>query len=676
LKPISTTTTQIDTLPGREYQFSISPANAAFVMRSMADLYSNRELACIREYSTNARDAHIEAGKADVPIEVTLPTLLNPTFRIRDFGPGMNEYQLGEVYTQFGESTKRDSDDYNGMLGFGSKSAVAYTNTFTITSVQNGIKNVAVITRTEDSDGGYIISLKIVLTVRTTEPSGTVVEIPVHNHSEFSRKAHDFYRYWKPGTVLVDNVTPEWHVGAKMAEGLYMTASGGTSQVVLNGVAYPIVNSDYLFKSGMRKLSFVAFVEKCDCVEFQTFDKKGNPTPNHAQIEFTPNREALKYSDHTKGHLKKIIEDFCSTAVNNAKSEVDNAKSHWEAYDAWANWCEIIGKENVPTLFYKGEELKTNFKIEGFKYNRTRHRYNTDKIDTFSVLNSKTAIFVTDFIKTLTSDSKSKAKQWGLAQGLQFNFIVFTQEKTLDTPWISPERVVRWEDLKAALPKAPKAPRPVNTAPGRKAGTFDTVTAAGTQSERDVPITAKLYYTLVSDWKKGDKQLWRVLDAFKMKDEVVVVPLNRLAKFQRFYPHAKEIWPVLESMVEFNGASLLSADAKEYYELSTNEVSRLSRLDAAKVDDPELKKLIALCKTPENVYTENYWRQERLARVLGKAGKFQNYSKVRNSYERGKKPLEKNYPLVPASIAISKNSEHVYVYLNALYKARKDGKVV
>ena len=43
-------------------------------------LYSDKVLAVIREYSTNAVDAHIEVGQADKPIKVTLHTQMTPEF--------------------------------------------------------------------------------------------------------------------------------------------------------------------------------------------------------------------------------------------------------------------------------------------------------------------------------------------------------------------------------------------------------------------------------------------------------------------------------------------------------------------------------------------------------------------------------------------------------------------
>ena len=61
-------------------------------------LYSDKVLAVIREYSTNAVDAHIEVGKADTPIKVTLPTQMTPEF--------MSRNMLREAPTLRGAATK------------------------------------------------------------------------------------------------------------------------------------------------------------------------------------------------------------------------------------------------------------------------------------------------------------------------------------------------------------------------------------------------------------------------------------------------------------------------------------------------------------------------------------------------------------------------------------------
>ena len=55
--PASNTITQIDNLPGEEIEFGIG--DARWVMRTQAELYSDVTTAIIREYSTNAYDAHV-----------------------------------------------------------------------------------------------------------------------------------------------------------------------------------------------------------------------------------------------------------------------------------------------------------------------------------------------------------------------------------------------------------------------------------------------------------------------------------------------------------------------------------------------------------------------------------------------------------------------------------------
>lgn len=58
--------------PAETEYFDISQEDTVHILRST--LYSDKIAAVVREYSANAWDAHREVGKADVPIQVTLPT--------------------------------------------------------------------------------------------------------------------------------------------------------------------------------------------------------------------------------------------------------------------------------------------------------------------------------------------------------------------------------------------------------------------------------------------------------------------------------------------------------------------------------------------------------------------------------------------------------------------------
>lgn len=124
-------------------KFGISQENQVHILTILRDtLYTNKELAVLREYSANAWDANREAGRGDEPIEVILPTELEASLIIRDSGPGLSEEEVQTIYTQYGASTKRSDNVAVGMLGIGSKSAFAYNDAFTITSLHGGTKAV------------------------------------------------------------------------------------------------------------------------------------------------------------------------------------------------------------------------------------------------------------------------------------------------------------------------------------------------------------------------------------------------------------------------------------------------------------------------------------------------------------------------------------------------------
>jgi hypothetical protein len=101
--------------------FSIKATAKSFNILS-SGLYANKIRAIIRELSCNAVDSHVAAGKADVPFDVYLPTALEPFFRIRDYGTGLDHEQVTNIYTTYFESTKTGSNDFIGALGLGSKS--------------------------------------------------------------------------------------------------------------------------------------------------------------------------------------------------------------------------------------------------------------------------------------------------------------------------------------------------------------------------------------------------------------------------------------------------------------------------------------------------------------------------------------------------------------------------
>lgn len=146
-----------------------------------SSIYSNKIRAVVRELCTNAFDIHKTTGIGNVPFEVSVPTTDNPMFVVRDFGTGLSEEQVFDIYTVYFESTKDGDDEAHGGYGLGSKSPLAYVDSFQIRSYQDGILKCYTCYR---KNGTPMISL--ILETTTDEPNGLEVSVAV-NESDFKR---------------------------------------------------------------------------------------------------------------------------------------------------------------------------------------------------------------------------------------------------------------------------------------------------------------------------------------------------------------------------------------------------------------------------------------------------------------------------------------------------------
>lgn len=137
---LNTEQEQIETSLGGFNQFEIKSSAKSFQILSN-NLYSNKLKAIAREYITNAIDAHIQAN-TKAKIEIKIPSKLDTTFNVRDFGPGLSEEHIKDFFCTYFSSSKDQSNDFTGALGLGCKSGFSYTDSFTVTSYYNGIESL------------------------------------------------------------------------------------------------------------------------------------------------------------------------------------------------------------------------------------------------------------------------------------------------------------------------------------------------------------------------------------------------------------------------------------------------------------------------------------------------------------------------------------------------------
>lgn len=296
---------------GVQNQFQIKTSAKSFQILSN-NLYSNKILAVIREYCTNAVDAHVQA-KVDKPFTVTLPTVLESVFTVRDYGNGLSIDQVKEFFCTYFSSSKSDSNDYVGALGLGCKSGFAYTDSFTITSYHEGVETLYTMYLDNSLPNFTLISSK-----PTTE-TGVKISIPVkmQDVDEFKSNFINFATHLD-SKYLEDEWKSQIPVKSSIVEGLssleYTANAPNRLFAVMGSVAYPLDSSscpeltDYI---GAFRNNF-----KGDLIFFIDF--------NIGELDINPSRESLSYDIQTKQNiiakldsitakLEKLVESVTST---------------------------------------------------------------------------------------------------------------------------------------------------------------------------------------------------------------------------------------------------------------------------------------------------------------------------------------------------------------------------
>lgn len=167
---------------GRTGSATVNMDKLALQIGNMISNYNYPELAVLREWVSNAHDAHVAAG-VKRPVKVTLPSTLNPTLTVQDFGLGMTTDFVENVYLSFGSSSKDESDDEIGGFGQGGKSALAIASQYTMTTISEGLKSIYIFERSPL--GGMDFKL-VIEEVPTEEPSGVTVQVAVDRFQEYS----------------------------------------------------------------------------------------------------------------------------------------------------------------------------------------------------------------------------------------------------------------------------------------------------------------------------------------------------------------------------------------------------------------------------------------------------------------------------------------------------------
>ena len=271
-------------LPESFEQRDVAIGDIAFILDMFADkVYSNKERAVIRELACNAHDSHVMAGTTDVPFDVHLPTQLEPWFSLRDYGTGLEDDDIANIYGAIGVSTKRDSNEVIGCFGIGSLSPYSMCDSFTVKSYLNGTVRTYQCMR-DDKRQPKVIPLG---SAPTDEPNGLEVKLTVDGKvGQFETEAENVFLFWEDTLPNINNQ----HVIRKCqilrdkyvfkGDDFGLTPSWGSMYALMGNIAYKIPDS------------------------LDEFDVDGYLKFDLGELEFDTARENLSMTDKTKAALK------------------------------------------------------------------------------------------------------------------------------------------------------------------------------------------------------------------------------------------------------------------------------------------------------------------------------------------------------------------------------------
>lgn len=300
---------------------TIDAEDMRYIASLLRNNYSDTILATMREIIANGID--VSNGRK---VDVQLPTKLEPNFIVKDYGCGLSEEDMMGLYTKYGKSTKRDSNNAIGGFGIGRFAPLSYADSFIVMSVCDGQKTAYTI-RVDENDDTVVSKM---FSESTKEDNGIYVQVPVQikDIESFESKFKKFSLYLADKINLLnhewDQELPTFSCDSfdYYNKNGYHDYRGITSKpyVLMGGILYPVVaDSKYpCFKDGV--------VYKAEIGEFKL---------HHS-------RESLEYNDKTVVALRKASEKIQSDVEKYANDQIKDSKCLYDATKMFAKFKPML----------------------------------------------------------------------------------------------------------------------------------------------------------------------------------------------------------------------------------------------------------------------------------------------------------------------------------------------
>lgn len=360
---------------------TIDAEDMRYVASLLRNNYSNTRLAVVREISANALDANVEANE-NRPIEISIPSKLSPTFRVRDFGGGLSKEDIFGLYSKYGKSTKRQSNNYIGAFGIGKFAPLSYGDNFTCVSYNGGLKssyNIFV----NDDDDTKIVELQE--PEPSNEPSGLCIEVAVAESDvdDFRKIIKNFFEFFSDkempkfigddGTFVrkrdkvIESKNSSWFFLKDEHNDSYYSQRSYNAHVIMGRVAYP------LDKNSVQVSNFVESSSKKDIIYNLLGQTNFYLRLPLGAVKLHHSRESLEYNKATQQKIIGAMLKACDEVQEIAKEKLADSN---DLFEAKSNYARIVNSMpyNMRQIFQNAFEWN-GIKIDSAVFHREHKMY-------------------------------------------------------------------------------------------------------------------------------------------------------------------------------------------------------------------------------------------------------------------------------------------------------------
>jgi hypothetical protein len=365
----------------------------------LARQYSDPIKAILQEIGANAADSHIRAGIPNRQFDVKLPNTLDPHLRIRDYGIGMTEDVIYDVYINYMKSDKTSTNSETGFFGIGSKTPLAYSDSFNIKTYNDGMMTLYTLGYNENS----IPELNEFASYETSEENGVEISFSVKpdDFNDFAETASKVYTFFETTPNVTGNGAFSIVEYEKLISGdswfiIKDSSRYDSSYVVMGNIGYPI-NRDQIMKDWSDHYSHL--IQSGIVVSVDIGD-----------ISITPSREALEYNEKTIQKIRDTLDEVREDLQKQCTKKISECKNVWQARILLNSIQGSLGYSAgklIGDIEFKGKQIPHAAGPEVVRKYWTEHRVKCSRQpDNVVPITGKTVVILKDIKSKFDSRSR------------------------------------------------------------------------------------------------------------------------------------------------------------------------------------------------------------------------------------------------------------------------------